>query len=258
MAGAPRLDDLLQAAERIGPYIHRTPVLTCRAINSMVGAEIFFKCENFQKAGAFKFRGATNAVFSLTEHEACRGVGTHSSGNHAAALALAARTRRVKAYVVMPRSAPRVKKDAVAGYGAEITFCTPTLEAREQTLAKVVEATGAAVVHPYNDYRVIAGQASAALELMEDAGDLDIIMTPIGGGGLASGTALSVARSSAAENKGDRRRTSGRRRCLSLLRRGRTDTIGEPQDNCRRPSDLAGGQDLPDRTGIAGRYRHRQ
>lgn len=192
MAGPPKLDDLRQASKRVRPYIHRTPVLTCRAVNAMVGAEIFFKCENFQKAGAFKFRGATNAVFSLTEQEARRGVGTHSSGNHAAALALAARTRRVKAYVVMPQNAPQVKKDAVAGYGAEITFCTPTLEAREQTLAKVVEATGAAVVHPYNDYRVIAGQATAALELMEDVADLDIIMTPIGGGGLACGTALSV------------------------------------------------------------------
>jgi len=192
MADAPRLDDLRQAAERIGPYIHRTPVLTCRAINAMVGAEIFFKCENFQKAGAFKFRGATNAVFSLTEQEACRGVGTHSSGNHAAALALAASTRRVKAYVVMPQNASQVKKDAVAAYGAEITFCTPTLEARQQTLAKVVEETGAAVVHPYNDYRVIAGQATAALELMEDVADLDVVMTPIGGGGLASGTALYV------------------------------------------------------------------
>jgi threonine dehydratase len=192
MAGPPKLHDLRQAAERVKPYVHRTPVLTCSAINAMVGAEIFFKCENFQKAGAFKFRGAANAVFSLTEKEASHGVGTHSSGNHAAALALAARTRGVKAYVVMPQSASQVKKDAVAGYGAEITFCAPTLKAREQTLAKVIGATGAAVVHPYNDYRVIAGQATAALELMEDAADLDIIMAPIGGGGLASGTALSV------------------------------------------------------------------
>jgi threonine dehydratase len=158
----------------------------------MVGAELFFKCENFQKAGAFKFRGATNAVFSLGEDQALRGVATHSSGNHAAAVALAARNRGIKAYVVMPQTAPQVKKDAVAGYGAEITFCKPTLAAREQTLAKVVEATGAAVVHPYNDYRVIAGQATAALELMEDMADLDVIMTPIGGGGLASGTALCV------------------------------------------------------------------
>jgi len=192
MANPPRLEQIRQAADRIRPYVHRTPVLTCRTINDMVGAEIYFKCENFQKAGAFKFRGATNTVFSLTEEEAANGVATHSSGNHAAALSLAARTRGVKAHVVMPRTAPQVKKDAVAGYGAEITFCEPTLTAREQTLEKVVEATGAAVVHPYNDYRIIAGQATAALELMEEAADLDVIMTPIGGGGLACGTALYV------------------------------------------------------------------
>ena len=192
MPGAPSLDEIRAAAERIRPYIHRTPVLTCRAINAMVGTEIYFKCENFQKAGAFKFRGAANAVFSLAGDEASNGVATHSSGNHAAALALAARTRGVRAYVVMPRTAPQVKKDAVAGYGAEITFCEPTLAAREQTLAKVVERTGAAVVHPYNDYRIIAGQATAALELMEEVADLDIVMTPIGGGGLTCGTALYV------------------------------------------------------------------
>ncbi|MHC4119158.1 MAG: pyridoxal-phosphate dependent enzyme [Planctomycetota bacterium] len=192
MPDVPTLEKIREAANRIAPYALRTPVLTCRAINAMVGAELFFKCENFQKAGAFKFRGATNAVFSLGEDQALRGVATHSSGNHAAAVALAARNRGIKAYVVMPQTAPQVKKDAVAGYGAEITFCKPTLAAREQTLAKVVEATGAAVVHPYNDYRVIAGQATAALELMEDMADLDVIMTPIGGGGLASGTALCV------------------------------------------------------------------
>ncbi|MHC4167713.1 MAG: pyridoxal-phosphate dependent enzyme [Planctomycetota bacterium] len=192
MPAIPTLDDILAAAERVKPHIHRTPVLTCRAINAMVGAEIYFKCENFQKAGAFKFRGAANAVFSLTEEDASNGVATHSSGNHAAALALAARTRGVRAYVVMPRTAPQVKKDAVAGYGAEITFCEPTLAAREQTLAKVVESTSAAVTHPYNDYRIIAGQATAALELTEDVADLDIVMTPIGGGGLACGTALYV------------------------------------------------------------------
>ena len=192
MPGVPSLEEIREAADRIRPYIHRTPVLTCRAISAMVRAEIYFKCENFQKAGAFKFRGAANAVFSLTEDEVSNGVATHSSGNHAAALALAAGTRGVKAYVVMPRTAPQVKKDAVAGYGAEMTFCDPTLAAREQTLAKVVASTGAVVVHPYNDYRIIAGQATAALELMEDVADLDIVMTPIGGGGLACGTALYV------------------------------------------------------------------
>ena len=192
MANPPTLDQIRQAGDRIRPYVHRTPILTCRTIDEMVGGEIFFKCENFQKAGAFKFRGATNTVFSLTEEEAANGVATHSSGNHAAALSLAARTRGVRAYVVMPRTAPQVKKDAVAGYGAEITFCEPTLTAREQTFATVVEATGAAVVHPYNDYRIIAGQATAAMELMDEMADLDVIMTPIGGGGLACGTALYV------------------------------------------------------------------
>jgi threonine dehydratase len=192
MASPPTLDEIREAAERIRPYIHRTPVLTCKTIDAMVGGQIYFKCENFQKAGAFKFRGASNAVFSLADDEAGHGVATHSSGNHAAALALAARVRGVKAYVVMPQNAPQVKRNAVAGYGAEITFCRPTLQAREETLAKVVGETGAATVHPYNDYRVIAGQATAALELLEDVSDLDIVMAPIGGGGLACGTALST------------------------------------------------------------------
>jgi len=188
----PTLEEIQEAARRIEPYIHRTPVLTCKAINAMVNGEIYFKCENFQKAGAFKARGATNAVFSLSEQEVSNGVATHSSGNHAAALALAAKSRGVKAYVVMPRTAPQVKKDAVAGYGAEIFFCEPTLAAREETLAKVVEQTGAAAVHPYNDLRIITGQATAAVELMQETPQLDIIMAPIGGGGLACGTALAV------------------------------------------------------------------
>ena len=192
MPDFPTLDEIQKAANRIRPHIHRTAVLTCTAINKMVGGEIYFKCENFQKAGAFKIRGATNAVFSLDEKKVSRGVATHSSGNHASALALAAKSRGVKAYVVMPENAPQVKKDAVAGYGAEIFFCTPTLRAREETLAKVVDETGAAAIHPYNDFLIIAGQATAALELLQDISDLDIIMTPIGGGGLTSGTALSV------------------------------------------------------------------
>ena len=192
MPDLPTLEDIQEAADRILPHIHRTPVLTCTAINKMVGGEIHFKCENFQKAGAFKSRGATNAVFSLDEEKVSHGVATHSSGNHAAALALAAKSRGVKAYVVMPENAPQVKKDAVAGYGAEIFFCAPTLRAREETLAKVVDETGAAAIHPYNDLVIIAGQATAALELLEDIPDLDVTMTPIGGGGLTSGTALSV------------------------------------------------------------------
>lgn len=193
---APELPDLaaIRAAhERIRPFIHRTPVATCRTLDRLVDAELFCKCENLQRVGAFKDRGATNAVQSLDAETARRGVATHSSGNHAQALALAARTRGIPAYVVMPRTAPLVKKAAVAGYGAEIIPCEPTLAAREETLARVVAETGAHVVHPYDDPRVIAGQGTAAIELLEDAGPLDAVITPVGGGGLLSGTAIAVA-----------------------------------------------------------------
>jgi threonine dehydratase len=189
----PTIDDIRRAARRIAPHIHRTPVLTSESLNRMTGCSLFFKCENFQKVGAFKFRGATNAVFSLSENEATRGVATHSSGNHAAALALAAARRGIRAYVVMPDNAPDNKKVAVSGYGAEITYCKPTLRAREEGLASVVEKTGASFIHPYNDVRVIAGQGTAALELLEDIPDLDAVIGPVGGGGLMSGTCLAVA-----------------------------------------------------------------
>jgi threonine dehydratase len=188
----PTIKDIHQAAKRIAPYIHRTPVLTNHSISRIAGTEIYFKCENFQKVGAFKARGAANAVFSLSEKDAACGVATHSSGNHAAALALAAQSRGIKSYIVMPNNAPQVKKDAVKGYQAEITFCAPTLDAREAGLAEVVDKTGATFIHPYNDYRIIAGQATAALELLEEISDLDIVLTPVGGGGLTSGTALTV------------------------------------------------------------------
>jgi threonine dehydratase len=188
----PTIEDVLAAAERIAPHAHRTPVLTSSTLNRMCGAEIFFKCENLQKAGVFKIRGATNTVFSLSEREASRGVATHSSGNHGAALAMAAAWRGIKAYVVMPITSPQVKKDAVSGYGGEIVVCKPTLQAREETLAKLVADVGATFVHPYNDPRVIAGQGTAALELCEDAPGLDTVMTPVGGGGLLSGTAIAV------------------------------------------------------------------
>lgn len=189
---SPTLTDIRAAAERIRPYAHRTPVLTCQSLDEAVGARVFLKCENFQKVGAFKFRGACNAVYSLTDEEAARGVCTHSSGNHAQALALAARMRGIPAYIVMPSNAPQVKKDAVAGYGGQITFCEPTLAARESTLAHIVAETGAEVVHPYNDARVIAGQGTAALELLEQVPDLDVVIAPVGGGGLLSGTSLTV------------------------------------------------------------------
>ncbi len=181
------------ATERISPYAHRTPVQTCRSLDSITGAELFFKCENFQKAGAFKFRGACNAVFSLSEDETSRGVATYSSGNYAAALALAARLREIPAYVVMPWNAPEIKRAAVESYGAEITPYEPTVETRESTLAAVVETTGATFIHPSHDPRVIAGQGTAALELLEQVPELNLVLAPVGGGGLLSGTAVAVS-----------------------------------------------------------------
>lgn len=186
------LTNIRQAAERIQPLIHRTPVLTNETINRLSGAQLYFKCENFQKAGAFKMRGAANAVLSLTEEERKYGVATHSSGNHGQALAKAAQSVGIPAYIVMPRTAPEVKKKAVAEYGAKISFCEPTLQAREDTLAQVVQDTNATFIHPYNNEQVITGQATAALELIEDTQDLDVVMAPVGGGGLLSGTALST------------------------------------------------------------------
>jgi threonine dehydratase len=189
---APTLADVRAAAERIAPHAHRTPVATCATLDALAAAELFFKCENLQRVGAFKFRGATNAVFGLDDKTARRGVATHSSGNHAQALALAARRRGIAAHIVMPENAPAVKRAAVAGYGARIYPCAPTLAAREAGLAEVVAATGAHVVHPYDDPRVIAGQGTAALELLEDVPDLDAIVTPVGGGGLLAGTAVAA------------------------------------------------------------------
>ena len=188
----PALSDIQTAHSRIRPYVHRTPVLSSKQINAIYSAEIFLKCENFQKVGAFKFRGATNAVLQLTGGEKKNGVVTHSSGNHAAALALAASNAGAKAFIVMPENAPAVKKNAVAGYGAEITFCKPTLQAREETTSMVMEKTGAVLIHPYENYNVICGQGTAALELLEDKPHLDVIIAPIGGGGLMSGTATAA------------------------------------------------------------------
>ena len=193
MLSYPTIGTIRDAAERIRPYIHRTPVFTSRTIDSMCGAEVFFKGENMQKVGAFKARGALNAVFSLEEECCKRGVVTHSSGNHAAALAYAARCRGIRAYVVMPDNASPVKKAAVAGYGAEITYCESNQQAREAALDALAEKTGAEFIHPYNDYLVIAGQATAALELLEQVAGLDTIIAPVGGGGLLSGTALAVS-----------------------------------------------------------------
>ncbi len=188
----PVLTDIQAAHSRIRPFIHYTPVLTSGQLNKLFDCELFFKCENLQKVGAFKFRGATNAVLLLSDEEKKRGVVTHSSGNHAAALALAASMNGVKANIVMPETAPAVKKNAVAGYGAEITFCKPTLQAREETTQMIMDKTGAALVHPYDNFNVICGQGTAALELLADKPDLDFVIAPVGGGGLMSGTSTCV------------------------------------------------------------------
>jgi threonine dehydratase len=186
----PQIYDIEAAYERIKPFIHRTPVLSSVNLNDIFGCELYFKCENFQKVGAFKFRGATNAVLSLSDEEKSRGVVTHSSGNHAAALALAARMNNIRAYIVMPSNAPEVKKNAVAGYGADITFCEPTLKDREDTTKLIMERTGATLVHPYDNFNVICGQGTAAYELLNEIQTPDIIVAPVGGGGLMSGTSV--------------------------------------------------------------------
>jgi threonine dehydratase len=185
--------DVEQAAQRIAPFVRHTPVLRSGALDRWVGAEVFVKAEHLQRIGAFKYRGATNAVQSLSEHNAGRGVAAHSSGNHAAALARAAQTRGIAAYVVMPRNVTPAKRAAVERYGADITWCDNTLDARRAALATVLEGTGAVEIHPFDDERVIAGAGTAALELIDEVPDLDVVVTPIGGGGLCSGTAIAVA-----------------------------------------------------------------
>ena len=189
---APNLGAVRDAHHRIAPRIHRTPVLTSRSLNDVAGAEIFFKCENLQKTGSFKIRGATNAVFSMSDEEAAHGVVAPSSGNHAAALSLAARWRGIPAYLVMPSNSSAVKKRAVQAYGGEVTECEPNMASRESTAAEVMKRTGAHLVHPYNDPRVIAGQGTAALELLDEIPNLDVVITPVSGGGLLGGTAITV------------------------------------------------------------------
>ena len=186
------LADVRAAAQRIAPYVHRTPVVTARSLDLATGARVFLKCENQQRVGAFKMRGATNAIALLTAEERARGVVTHSSGNHAQALALAARMLGADATVVMPATAPAVKREATEGYGARIVTCEPTQAAREAGTARVIQETGAVLIHPYDDARIIAGQGTAALELLDDVPDLDLILAPVGGGGLLSGTAIAA------------------------------------------------------------------
>lgn len=193
----PTFDDMVAAHERIRPYVHRTPVLTSNYLNALAGCEMFFKCENFQKAGAFKVRGASNAVFGLSDADAEKGVCTHSSGNHALSLSYAAGRRGIPCNVVMPHTAPQAKKDAVRGYGGIITECEPSTSSREAVFAEVQAKTGGDFVHPYNDPRVIAGQGTCSRELLEQMGDFggapDIVIAPIGGGGMISGTCLALS-----------------------------------------------------------------
>lgn len=188
----PAFKDVKKAHKRISPHTHHTPVLTSSNLNKILDAEIFFKCENFQKTGSFKIRGASNAIYSLSDDDAAKGVCTHSSGNHAQALAYAAHTRKIKAAIVMPENAPAVKKNAVAGYGGDIRFCEPTLQAREAACNEIIEETGAVFIPPFNDLRIIAGQGTAALELLTDYSELDIILAPVGGGGLLGGTSIAA------------------------------------------------------------------
>lgn len=189
----PTLEDMRTARARITPHIHVTPVLTSRMLDELSGAELFFKCENFQKAGAFKARGANNAVFGLSDEQAARGVATHSSGNHGTCLSYAAKQRGIPCTVVMPRTAPQAKKDAVMGYGGRVVECEPSTSSREAVFAEVVAETGAEFVHPYNDHRVIAGQATCSAELIEQVEGLDGVVAPIGGGGMVSGTCLTLS-----------------------------------------------------------------
>ena len=189
----PTLEDMRTVRARIIPHIHVTPVLTSRMLDEVSGAELFFKCENFQKAGAFKARGASNAVFSLSDEQAARGVATHSSGNHGTCLSYAAKQRGIPCTVVMPHTAPQAKKDAVMGYGGRVVECEPSTSSREAVFAEVVAETGAEFVHPYNDHRVIAGQATCSAELIEQVDGLDAVVAPIGGGGMVSGTCLTLS-----------------------------------------------------------------
>ncbi|MFA6924338.1 MAG: pyridoxal-phosphate dependent enzyme [Bacteroidales bacterium] len=188
----PEASAIIEAYNRIKPYINQTPVLTCSSLNGIFDSELYFKCDNFQKTGSFKFRGAVNAVFSMDEDKIKNGVATHSSGNFAQALSLAARIKGVRAYIIMPSNSVKVKVDAVKEYGGEIIFCKPTLEARETTLNEVVKKTNAVFIHPYDDYNIIAGQGTACYELINEVENIDIISVPVGGGGLLSGTLLSA------------------------------------------------------------------
>jgi threonine dehydratase len=227
----PEFADVLAAAARIAPHAHVTPVLRSRTLDALAGAELFFKCENFQRVGAFKFRGACNAVWALSDGDAARGVVTHSSGNHGAALALAAKTRGIPAHVVVPEGAVKSKLAAIEAYGARLYFCPPTMAAREAMAAQVQTSTGATLVHPFTDPRVIAGQGTAAFELANEIGNLAAVMTPIGGGGLIAGTAIAMSGCA----KGSRifaAEPEGADEAWQSLRRGVRVTEHTPQTIC--------------------------
>ena len=215
VSAALTMQSIREAHARIRDMIHRTPVMTSEVLDGLAGSRLYFKCENLQKVGAFKARGAANAVFLLSDEEAKRGVVTHSSGNHAAALARAASLRGIPAYIVMPSNAPQAKQAAVRRYGGDVVICEPTLAAREATARQVMERTGAVLIHPYDDLRVMAGQGTTAIELLEDVPDLDMILCPVGGGGQLSGIAVAAEGLEARGARGGRR-TRGRGRCGAL------------------------------------------
>lgn len=226
----PTIDDVRAAARRLAGVAHRTPVMRCASLNELAGADLFFKCEAFQRAGAFKFRGAYNAVAALPDGAAARGVATHSSGNHAAALALAAKLRGIPAYVVMPDNAPAAKRRAVLTYGGKVTVCEPTLAAREAAAGRVLRDTGATLVHPYDDPLVIAGQGTLALELLDEVPDLDAIVAPVSGGGMLSGIALAAAGAGVEAVGAEPEQADDAYQSLRLGRRvppDRTDTIAD-------------------------------
>src|ERR1700684_1098309 len=232
---APNLTlDVIRAAHRlISPRIHRTPVITCASLNQIAGAQLFFKCENLQKTGSFKIRGATNAVFSLSDEEAKQGVAAPSSGNHAAAMAQAARWRGIPAYIVMPSNSSPAKKEAGRFYGGQITECEPNIASREAVVAEVVRRTGAHLVHPYNDARVIAGQGTAAVELLEEIPNLDMVITPASGGGLLSGTSI-AAKGMRAGVGGDGGGAAECGRCLPVVEVGKDRGCRYGGDDGRR------------------------
>ena len=257
LVGSVNLDTIRAAHERIRPYIHRTPVLTNSWLNDACRASLFFKCENFQKVGAFKARGATNAVFALDDETARRGVATHSSGNHGAAVARAAKLRGIPAHIVMPSNSAKVKIRAVESYGAQVVFCEPTEESREIKCAEVINQTGATLIHSFENEHVIAGQGTAAMELLEDIADLDVIMCPVGGGGLLSGTAI-AAKSMRPQIKVIAVEPENADDAAQSFRAGRRLVTEKKFTDCRWTAHKYWRTEFRDRSTLCGRHRDRQ